>query len=46
MHSKTIARPPGDVVLYVDEVDIHLNPRIGPDWMLPDPDFAESGEGI
>ena len=22
-------------VLYVDEVDIHLNPRIGPDWMLP-----------
>ena len=22
-------------VLYVDEVDIHLNPKIGPDWMLP-----------
>ena len=22
-------------VLYVDEVDIHLNPRIGRDWMLP-----------
>ena len=22
-------------VLYIDEVDIHLNPRIGPDWMLP-----------
>jgi hypothetical protein len=21
-------------VLYVDEVDIHLNPKIGPDWML------------
>ena len=25
----------GDVVLYVDEVDLHLNPKIGPDWMLP-----------
>jgi transposase len=23
-----------DVVLYSDEVDIHLNPKIGPDWML------------
>ena len=22
-------------VLYADEVDIHLNPKIGPDWMLP-----------
>jgi transposase len=22
-------------VVYVDEVDIHLNPKIGPDWMLP-----------
>ena len=22
------------MVLYVDEVDIHLNPKIGPDWML------------
>jgi transposase len=22
-----------EVVLYVDEVDIHLNPKIGPDWM-------------
>jgi len=28
-------RRPGEVVLYVDEVDIHLNPKIGPDWMLP-----------
>lgn len=27
--------PDGEVVLYVDEVDIHLNPKIGPDWMLP-----------
>jgi transposase len=24
----------GEVVLYVDEVDIHLNPKIGPDWTL------------
>jgi len=23
-----------EVVLYADEVDIHLNPKIGPDWML------------
>jgi transposase len=29
------AQPPiGSVVLYSDEVDIHLNPKIGPDWML------------
>ena len=26
--------PKNDVILYVDEVDIHLNPKIGPDWML------------
>jgi transposase len=26
---------PYEVVLFVDEVDLHLNPRIGPDWMLP-----------
>jgi transposase len=25
---------PTEPVLYVDEVDIHLNPRIGRDWML------------
>ena len=25
--------PKGEVVLYVDEVDIHLNPKIGYDWM-------------
>jgi len=24
--------PPCDVVLYGDEVDIHLNPKVGPDW--------------
>jgi transposase len=23
-----------DLVVYADEVDIHLNPKIGPDWML------------
>lgn len=27
--------PPGEEVFYEDEVDIHLNPRIGRDWMLP-----------
>lgn len=26
---------PGEVLLYEDEVDIHLNPKIGNDWMLP-----------
>ena len=26
--------PSNEVILYVDEVDIHLNPKIGPDWML------------
>ncbi len=26
-----------EVVVYVDEVDIHLNPKIGPDWMLCGP---------
>jgi transposase len=25
---------PGEVALYLDEVDIHLNPKIGPDWTL------------
>ena len=28
-------RQPGEVVVFVDEVDVHLNPKIGPDWMLP-----------
>jgi len=27
--------PPDEAVLYEDEVDIHLNPKIGPDYMLP-----------
>jgi transposase len=26
---------PGEALFYADEVDIHLNPKIGPDWMLP-----------
>jgi len=26
---------PGEAVFYGDEVDLHLNPKIGPDWMLP-----------
>jgi len=25
---------PGEVLLYEDEVDVHLNPKIGDDWML------------
>lgn len=24
-----------EMLLYVDEIDIHLNPKIGDDWMLP-----------
>jgi len=27
--------PEDEVLVHADEVDIHLNPRIGPDWMLP-----------
>lgn len=27
--------PPDEATLYEDEVDIHLNPKIGPDYMLP-----------
>jgi transposase len=27
------ALPPGEVAVYEDEVDIHLNPKIGLDWM-------------
>jgi len=30
----TESLPKDEVVLYEDEVDIHLNPKIGPDWML------------
>jgi len=27
--------PADEVAVYQDEVDIHLNPKIGPDWMVP-----------
>ena len=27
------ALPPGHAAVYLDEVDVHLNPKIGPDWM-------------
>lgn len=27
--------PPDEAVVYEDEVDIHLNPKVGADWMLP-----------
>lgn len=27
--------PKNEVVVYLDEVDVHLNPKIGPDYMLP-----------
>lgn len=26
--------PPDEVAFWEDEVDVHLNPKIGPDWML------------
>ena len=34
---RRLVRHPGprEVVVYVDEVDLHLNPKIGNDWMLP-----------
>jgi transposase len=27
------ALPRGHVAVYLDEVDVHLNPKVGPDWM-------------
>jgi transposase len=27
--------PPDEVAVYEDQIDIHLNPKIGPDYMLP-----------
>lgn len=35
LRSLAAAASVDEVVVYVDEVDIHLNPKIGPDWMLP-----------
>jgi hypothetical protein len=26
--------PPDEVAVYEDEIDVHLNPKIGRDWML------------
>jgi transposase len=39
-HARSLRRligdlPPDEIALYADEVDIHLNPKIGHDWMLP-----------
>jgi transposase len=33
LHRLIAALPPGEVAVYEDEVDIHLNPKIGLDWM-------------
>ncbi len=35
MEAELDALPPEDVVLYEDEVDVHLNPKSGPDWTPP-----------
>lgn len=35
IEARLAAVPAGEEVFYEDEVDIHLNPRIGRDWMLP-----------
>lgn len=32
---RVAGRGPGEVAFYEDELDVHLNPRIGRDWMLP-----------
>ena len=33
MHARLARLPETDVVLFEDEIDIHLNPKSGPDWM-------------
>lgn len=35
LHAELDQMPDTDVILYEDEVDIHLNPKPGPDWMPP-----------
>lgn len=35
LHAELDHLPDTDVILYEDEVDIHLNPKPGPDWMPP-----------
>jgi transposase len=37
---------PGEVWVFADEVDIHLNPKIGPDWMLPGIQKKASTPGV
>lgn len=34
IHAMIEALPPDEVAVYEDEIDIHLNPKIGQDWML------------
>jgi transposase len=35
LHRLVASASDANVVVYADEVDIHLNPKLGPDWMLP-----------
>lgn len=35
IHRLIESLPPDEAVVWEDEIDIHLNPKIGPDWMLP-----------
>ena len=35
LHTELDQLPETDIVLYEDEIDIHLNPKPGPDWMPP-----------
>ena len=35
LHRLEESLPGREVLVYLDEVDIHLNPKIGRDWMLP-----------
>ena len=34
--------PDDEVLVHEDEVDIHLNPKIGPDWMVPGQRYGQS----
>lgn len=35
LHRLIASLPPDEVAAWEDEADVDLNPRIGPDWMLP-----------
>lgn len=35
LHALIATLPPDEALVWEDETDIDLNPRIGPDWMLP-----------